>query len=117
MIARLRGDHKEPSADPQRPRDDYDNAQREVDPFPDPILVALSSSVTDDAEATADIKHVLDRAKSNGFPADHLPEFEALVWQHAAIFRTSFSSEPAKVDPLVIELTPDAHPVRVELRT
>lgn len=32
------------------------------------------------------------------------------------IFRTSFSSKPARVYPLRIELTPDARPVRVKLR-
>lgn len=43
-------------------------------------------------------------------------ELRNLVTAHTGIFRTSFSSRPTdKMEPMKIDLTPDAKPVRVRL--
>lgn len=118
MVARLQS-RDEPTTsplDPDRPRADYFAHQADADPFPDPFLLQTEDPASDDAEARVSIVAMLDKAKANGFPDDHWEELESLVWKHAAEFRTSFSSEPARVEPLRIELMPDAKPVRVKLR-
>lgn len=106
--------HEKPN--PTRPRSDYFNPDRNIDPFPDPFLLQPENAATDDEEAHYAINAMLSSARENGFPVEHWETLGGRVWDHAEIFRTGFSSAPAKVDQLRIELHPDAKPFRVNLR-
>lgn len=105
-----------PTLSSDRPRGNYYAHKFDIDPFPDPSLISLHdcSARTDDEKA--DITAMLAAAKANGFPDSHWPMLEALIWEFADSFSTRFSSTPAKVEPLRIELTADARPIRVKLR-
>lgn len=118
MVERLqdRDSPSTPSLNPDRPRADYFAHQADVDPFPDPFLLQTENPAADDEEARTAILTMLQMAITNGFPDEHWAELETLIWKHANEFRTSFSSAPARVEPLRIELTADATPVRVKLR-
>lgn len=60
---------------------------------------------------------MFNHAKQNGLPDSYWLQLEAFVWKYADTFSTRFSSTPAKVPPLQIELTEDARPTRVRLRS
>lgn len=84
--------------------------------FLDPLLLQLEDQDADDASSRAATLDMLDRAKQEDFPSERWPAYESLIWSHTSELRTSFSTVPAKVAPLRIELTNDAHPVRVKQR-
>lgn len=62
-----------------------------------------------------EIEASIQRAVGNGLGKAYIKPLSELVWEFYSTFRTCFSSTPFKVDPLHIELTPDAHPVCVKL--
>lgn len=87
----------------------------DADPFPDPNLTEPSTD-DDDESDRREIKAIIDRTRANGFPPQLWQQLHDLVREFASTFSTRFSSKPFKVDPLRIELTPDAKPIRVRLR-
>lgn len=102
--------------DPSRPRVNFYSVQEEVDPFPDKSLLHPIDSAQQE-EVSEAIENMVQVATDSGFPNDNLPELKEIVTDHTDIFRTSFSSgPPANIEPLKIDLVPDAKPVRVRLR-
>lgn len=87
---------------------DYFEVREEEDPFYDAsTLDALDIDQKEDIDA--DINKTFDEAVQNELPADRHDLLRQLVTSNVNVFRTSFSSgTPAKVEPLCIELTPDA---------
>lgn len=120
MIARLnrqRGD--EPStmhSTDSRPRVNYFEVREEEDPFPDSSLLdPIDNSQHGDIEV--ELHNMIERARGNGLDDKQTQQLSDVVNEFKDIFRTSFSrGPPANVEPLKIELTPDAKPVRVRLR-
>lgn len=117
MTSRIRGIENDLERDPDsnRPRSNYYEKIQDSDPFPDPVL--LQPAVVDETAYRAEISAMFDRAKQTGFPPETWDKFETLICQHGSEFRTSFSSSPAKVSPLRIDLTTDDQTVRVKLRS
>lgn len=101
--------------DPNRPRSNYFQHKSDLDPFPDPNLVTLEDNSSTKFNSK-DLMDMIERAKNNGLPSKHVEELTAIVFPYAHVFDTRFSSTPAKVPPLQVELTHDAHPTRVKLR-
>lgn len=118
IVARMQRDDDDKSHEPptNRPRANYFDSQHPADPFPDPFLINAPDEEAEDAQSHKDIEELLARSKAEGFPEEHWEELQKVVWDHAPAFRTSFSSTPAKVEPLRINLKPEAQPVRVKLR-
>lgn len=105
--------------DPTYSRDssvDYYRVREEEDPFPDPsVLDPLDIDQEDAIESGID--SLLEEANRNGMQGKELERLQRTVRAHKNVFRTSFSAgPPAKVQPLKIDLVPDATPVRVRLR-
>lgn len=100
---------------PNRPRGDYYAYKYDVDPFPDPSLIEQHAE-TDQSTTHSEIEAMLARAKKEGFPDEQWDHLSELIWKHADDFGITFSEMPAKIEPLRIELTPDAHAIRVKLR-
>lgn len=99
-----------------RPRVNYYDVRDEEDPFPDKSLLDPVDSSQHD-EIAQDVEKMVQTAVDNGFPDDNVPQLKKIVNDHMDIFRTSFSSgPPANIEPLQIDVAPDATPVRVRLR-
>lgn len=98
-----------------RPRGNYIFHKLDVHPFPDSTLFSAEESNSEEKEKT-DITSMLKRGKQNGFPTWQWPQSEFIIWKFANTFSTRFSSTPTRVEPLKIELTAEAGPLRVRHR-
>lgn len=58
---------------------------------------------------------MLARAKK-GFPTSNWPQLESIIWKFVDTLSTRFSFTPARVEPLIIELTAEARQLRVRIR-
>lgn len=95
---------------------DYYEVRDETDPFPDASIID-SLHVDQKQDIEAGMEKMLRDAAGKSLPEDHAGKLEKMVRKNADIFRTSLSSgPPAKVEPLRIELSPDAKPTRVHLQ-
>lgn len=101
--------------DINRPRANYFDHKSDLDPFPNPNLVDLTHASATNISNT-DVDNMLDKAKRNGLHSQPLDGLTKIVWSQSHVFDTRFSSIPAKVPPLKIELTSNAQPIRVKLR-
>jgi len=109
-------EHHIPNQDPNRPRVDYFQSRKEIDPFPD---ASLLDPVDADQGADIDgaISDMLKQAEDNGLKGKHLHRLQKMVMDNVDIFRVGLSSGPAAdITPLKIDLTADAKPIRVKLR-
>lgn len=94
---------------PTRSRENYFASRFDEDPFPDPNLLDLDCP-SRDATKRADVLAMIKHSIGNDIPAEFVTSFTELVWEFSSKFSRRFSATPAKVDPLRIELTPDARP-------
>ena len=116
MIMNARANNvRNPLQDHLRPRINFFGSRNDEDPFPNPNLLDLIQPNGD--ETNAAIEDMLNDLKKVGLKDEHLNEFRRLVYDYSDIFCVGLSpGSPTKFQPLKINLTPDAKPVRVKLR-
>jgi len=105
-----------PIQDPLRPRVDYFQSRKEIDPFPDASLLDRL-----DADQAPDVQGALDtalaQAGKNGLQGRNFIRLQNMANNNLNIFRVGLSAgAPANITPLRIQLSADATPTRVKLR-
>ena len=121
MIARLNRIREEEFKTPDdgksdRPRVNFYAARSEEDPFPDSSLLDLFDEDQHEDIRSA-VQALVQFAKDNGLPQDSATELDEFVNSRLDIFRVSFSAgPPARIEPLTVDLTPEARSVKVRLR-
>lgn len=97
------------------PRFNYYDNQGDINPFPYSFLLTPGDETLDTESLQKGIEHMLQQACDNGFRQEKRTELELLICEFCAAFVTSLSSSAANIDPLQIDLTPDAKPIRVHV--
>lgn len=104
-----------PSVNTRQTSVDYYHMCNEQEPFSDGSTSdQLDADQPDDIETS--ISDMLTESVENGLPPELYTELHDLFSGNTNVFRFPFSAPPAKVEPLKIELTPDAKQVQVRLR-
>lgn len=97
------------------PLEDFFAHRLDEDPFPNADLLYLDEQLKGETKRN-DLENMIQRYIDNDIAQRFVQTLGELVWEFKSTFSMQFSRTMWTVDPLNIMLTPDARPVKVQLR-